>query len=214
MSTETTPQTRRALLTTLGMVGGGVALSQGIPGLARAAAAPLPVRIEVPTEQSAAPYGAMLGQPFPEGGAVASFKTPSGMAVWRQHLFDAGKDGEFEIVWVNHGGSDPVVTRLEQHHLTEQAIIPLTGDLIHIVALTGRDGAPDLATVNAFRLAPGIGLCMAKDVWHTSRSRGITNLMLTRASTSVDMTRYQTKQGDPVETTLKDIPPIRLSDPI
>ncbi len=90
----------------------------------------------------------------------------------------------------------------------------LTGELIHIVALSGPDGAPDLATVKAFRLAPGIGLNMGRDVWHASRSNGVTLVMLTRSKTSTDMAQFQNKKGPLAETALRETAPIRLLDPI
>lgn len=214
MTIQTKPPTRRTLLTMLGTASAGLVLSHIAPDFAHAAE-PLPVRIEVPTEQSAAPYGSLLGKPFPTGElGDGTFKTPTGVQVWRQQIFDDGVDGNADIAWVIHKGAEPIVNRFEQHHLTEQAVIPLTGELIQIVALSGRDGAPDLSTIRAFRLAPGIGLCMGRDVWHASRSNGVTLVMLTRSSTSTDMAQFQNKKGPLVETLLRETAPIRLVDPI
>ncbi len=203
----------------LGVAGCGLALKQARPAFAeplepRTGAAST-LRIEAPTEGNVAPYGSFLGKPFPTYDDPASFRTSTGMAVWRQQIFDAGDHGDVEIVWVNHQGADPLITRLEQHHLTQQAVVPLTGDLIHIVALSTATGEPDLASMRAFRLPPGTGLCMGRDVWHASRSHGVTVLMLTRGSTSIDMARYQKHKADTLsETSLRAIAPIRLADPI
>lgn len=219
MATETWPRTRRELMALIGKAGTALAFCRTAPGFAQAVTTtgkpPMPVRIEVPTAQTAAPYGSLLGKPFPEErDAIASFRTPSGMAVWRQELFDVGPGGEPEIAWVIHKGADPIVTRFEKHDLTEQAVIPLTGDLIQIVALSGADEAPDLSTIRAFRLTPGIGLSMGRNIWHASRSKGITLAMLTRGSTSVAMARFQKKEGPISETAFRETSPIRLIDPI
>jgi len=209
MTNETTLHVRRKLL---GLIAASVAVALSTPVLA---AEPLSIKIEVPTEASAAPYGSLLGRPFPAGEVGdGTFKTPSGVQVWRQDIFDTGADGKADIAWVIHKGADPMVNRFEQHHLTEQAVIPLTGELIQIVALSGPDGAPDLATVKAFRLAPGIGLNMGQDVWHASRSNGVTLVMLTRSTTSTDMAQFQNKKGPLAETALRETAPIRLLDPI
>ena len=219
MTTTAVLPRRRDLLALLGLVGCDLALKQARPALAQALA-PRPdvartLKIEAPTEASVAPYGSFLGKSFPTDDDPAAFRTPTGMAVWRQQIFDVGDHGDVEIVWVNHKGADPIITRLEQHHLTEQAVVPLTGDLIHIVALSTPSGEPDLASMRAFRLTPGVGLCMGRDVWHASRSNGITLLMLTRGSTSIDMARYQKHTRDTLsETSLQAIPPIGLADPI
>jgi ureidoglycolate lyase len=210
--------TRRDILRSLGCVAAGATLFESLPALAQAFKPPtdaLPIHIEVPTEQSAAPYGALLGKPYPAtGDAVGSFRTLSGVQVWRQQVFDAGIDGKVDIAWVVHKGAEPLVNRFEQHHLTEQAVIPLTGELIQIVALSLPDGAPDLATARAFRLAPGTGLCMGRDVWHASRSNGVTLAMLTRATTSADMAQFQNKRGPLAETSLRETRWLRLVDPI
>lgn len=219
MTHEAGPRTRRELLAMVGVAGGGLALAQSVPAPARAAErlkGERALKIETPTEQSAAPYGALLGTPFPAGGGPLAFATPNGMQVWSQTKFDAGPGGEMDIVWVHHVGDNPLITNLEQHHLTEQAIIPLTGDIVHIVCLSGPDRKPDLATMKAFRLSPGIGLTMSRDVWHGSRSRGIINMMLSRKSTSLDTADHRGRQkpGPMVETSLADISPVRLVDPI
>lgn len=214
MTFAVAPKSRRHVLSLFGKAGSGLVISQFLPALAHAAD-PLPIKIEIPTEQSAAPYGSLLGKPFPKGDlGPGTFKTPSGVQVWRQQIFDDGNDGKTDIAWVIHKGVEPIVNRFEQHHLTEQAVIPLTGELIQIVALSGAEGAPDLSTVKAFRLAPGIGLNMGRDVWHASRSNGVTLVMLTRATTSTDMAQFQNKKGPLAETSLRETAPLRLIDPI
>lgn len=211
MSIQIISRTRRDLLGRLGVIGAGLALHQALPGLADAAEPPkvLPVlKIETPTEQSLAPYGSMLGKPLRTGDGIVAFSSKNTDS-WRQTLFNAGPGGEDEIVWVTYRNTDPVVDRLEQHHLTEQAVVPLTGPLIQVLALSGPDGQPDPATVKAFRLTPGVGVNMGRDVWHASRARNTTILMLTRGSTSVEI--LNRRKGGPLnETAMQSIPPMRL----
>lgn len=211
MMSEPEPRTRRELLSQFGKAAAGVALYQ-VAGAAWAAE-PLPtLKEQTPTEQNLAPYGTMLGKPFPTAEGAIAFRTPV-VASWRQHIFDPGKGGEDEIVWVEYKITDPVISRLEQHMLTEQAVVPLTGSIVQILALSGADGKPDPSTLRAFRLEPGVGVCMARGVWHTTRSRLSTCLMLTRGSTSVDILDHLA--GKPLlETTNENIPPVRLAEPI
>lgn len=214
MMHDTTHRTRRRLLTMMGKATAGLALYRGLdqamPALAYGAEAPgKTLRVEAAlTEQNVAPYGSMLGKPFPTQEGVVAFRTDQ-VASWRQTLFNAGKGGEVEIVWVNYKITDPLISRLEQHSLTEQSVVPLTGDIIQILALSGADGAPDASTLRAFRLTPGIGINMARGVWHTTRSKGATCLMLTRGSTSVDILDH--RKGKPLtETSVMNVAPIRL----
>lgn len=209
MRMETTPQTRRDLLAMIGTAGTGAALFSAIPALAAEPAGPSALRIETATEQNVEPYGWLLGKSFPTAPGAIAFRTPTVVST-REQLFDPGKDGEVEVVWVDYSGNDPVIARLEQHYLTQQAVVPLTGDIVQIVALSRADGAPDLSTLRAFRLSPGIGLCMRPGLWHTTRSKGAKCLMLTRASTSVDIINHIKAKTPLSETVMLDIPPVRL----
>jgi ureidoglycolate lyase len=169
----------------------------------------LRARIEEATPDSVTPYGWMLGKPFPSEASAPAFRN-SATGFWREHLFDPGKDGEVEVLWVDYNNADPLVGQLEKHHLTQQAVVPLKGNIIQILALSAADGAPDLSSLRAFRLSAGIGLCMRPDVWHATRSKAATCLMLTRASTTVDLIAGLEREAPPTETSLRDIPPVRL----
>ncbi len=57
--------------------------------------------------------------------------------------------------------------------------MPRTGVIFQVLCLSGADGRPDLSTLRAFKLSPGIGLCMRPGVWHTTRAENATCLMLT-----------------------------------
>lgn len=213
MTTETVLQSRRDMLTLMGRTAGGVALGQALPTFAGAAQAPMAGELtitvdEAPSQQSVAAYGWLLGKPFPTGPDAIAFRTPT-VSSRREHIFDSGKGGEDEVVWVEYANADPLVNRLEKHPLTQQAVVPLIGTVIQIVATSNSAGMPDMASIRAFRLIPGIGLCMAPGVWHSTRSKGSTCLMLTRGSTSVDILDH--RKGKPMtETTLQPVTPFRV----
>jgi ureidoglycolate lyase len=115
------------------------------------------------------------------------------------HIFDPGVRGETEVLWVNYRNRQPVITSLEVHRLTQQAVIPITGDIIQIVAASQPDGSPGLDSIRAFRLQPGEGICMRPGCWHTTRvdAGEIRCLMLTRTSTTIDLVSHLTA-GSPL----------------
>lgn len=51
---------------------------------------------------------------------------------------------------------------------------------------------------------------MNRHTWHATRSAGATCLMLTRASTTVDLVQHLAMGGRPVESTIRSISPVRL----
>lgn len=162
------------------------------------------------TPAAFAPYGWMLGKPFPIDPAIPAFTNPA-TDFWREHIFDPGQDGEPEILWVNYRNAGNV-SQLEKHLRTQQAIVPLTGSIIHIVARGAADGSPDLSTLSAFMVRPGQGLCMAPDCWHASRvqSAEVTCLMLTRRSTTMDLVGMMKNVQAAQESELVDVPTIDL----
>jgi ureidoglycolate lyase len=166
------------------------------------------LRVSPLTEDALAPYGWFLGKPMT--GSSATIYTDPATDFWHQCMFDPGAGGRAEILWVNYRNNDPIVAKLEKHHLTEQAVVPLEGEIIQVLALSAPDGAPDLATLRAFRLQPGVGISMRPGVWHATRSAASTCLMLTRSSTTVDLIRHLTAAAPPVESMMRDIPPVRL----
>lgn len=137
------------------------------------------------------PYGAVWGRPY--GNDSPSF-TNSATDFWHQHFFDCGDQGKPEVLWVNYRKNDRTVNALEVHWLTEQAIVPL-GPLgvIHVVALNDASGLrPDPATLKAFYIAPGNGICMHTGCWHATQvvDAQVSCLMLTRASTTAELVDY------------------------
>jgi ureidoglycolate lyase len=135
-----------------------------------------------------ATYGWMLGKPLPSGRDIPAYTSPSS-DFWREHLFDTGSTGETEVLWVKYRNNEEVVDSLEAHWLTEQAIVPLTGPVIQLVAASTPDGRPDVDTLQAFLVPVGEGICMRPHCWHATRvfQNEVTCLMLTRRSTTYDL---------------------------
>lgn len=168
------------------------------------------VSIETLTEEAVAPFGWLLGKPFPNGADAVAFSNAA-TDFRREHLFRPGEGGEVEVLWVSYRNEDRAVATLERHLLTQQAVVPLVGEITQILALSLPDGAPDLESLRAFRVPPGMGICMKPEIWHATRSAGSTCLMLTRATTTVDLIGHMAHGRTPVETELRDVPGIRLA---
>jgi ureidoglycolate lyase len=169
------------------------------------------VSIEVLDPDAVAPFGWMLGKPYPAAAGTAAYRNTAS-AFWQEHLFNPGSDGEVEILWVNYRDAGRAIDRLEAHHLTQQAVVPLTGEIVQVVALSDKEGAPDLTTARAFHLSSGMGICMRPGIWHTTRTIGpeATCLMLTRSSTTSDLVNHLANRRAARETSLRDIQQIHL----
>jgi ureidoglycolate lyase len=170
------------------------------------------IRVQLPSEAVVAPFGCLLGKPLPEGADAIAFRSP-GSDFWQEHVFLPGEGGETEILWVKYRQTDPIVARLENHLLTQQAVVPVSGSIIQIVAASDASGAPDLSTACAFLLDPGQGLCMQPHTWHATRAvdAEATCLMLTRRSTTVDLVRHLNHGAAITESRLIDIPKLHLT---
>jgi len=171
-----------------------------------------PISIEPLTAEAAVSYGWMLGKPCSSEDTVSAFMSP-GSDFWQEHVFDAGSQGQPEVLWVTYRVSDPVIAKLEVHHLTQQAVVPLVGGIVQLVAASDAAGNPDLATARAFALTPGIGICMKPGIWHATRTMDAgesTCLMLTRRSTTVDLVSHLVRKAPAAESRLVEIAPFRL----
>jgi len=150
--------------------------------------------VEPLTARAIAPYGWMLGKPCDPADA-ASFASPAS-DFWSEHVFDTA-GGQTELLWVVYRSRDDEIARLEAHLLTQQAIIPLSGAIIQVVGLGLPDGSLDEASVRAFLVANGQGVCMRPGCWHATRVEDdeVTCAMLTRRSTTLDLARHLNAGG-------------------
>jgi ureidoglycolate lyase len=151
------------------------------------------IDIQPLTADNFRPYGWMLGKTILLEGSIPAFRNPE-TDFWQEHIFDPGIGGETEVLWVKYRNSQHEVTCLEAHSLTQQAIVPLTGEIIHVVAGSEEDGSPDIRSVSAFRVHVGEGICMRPGCWHTTRVdvQEVTCMMLTRRSTTIDLIAHLT----------------------
>ena len=87
-------------------------------------------------------------------------------------------------------------------------------DSIQVVSKSAADGSPDLATLAAFRVPQGQGICMRPGCWHATRvvDGEVTCLMLTRRSTTVDLIQHLTTDARATESAIVEIPLQRLED--
>ena len=144
------------------------------------------------------PYGWLLGKTIRLDGNIPAFSA-SEIEFWQEHVFDPGAGGETEVLWVRYRNKQREVSSLESHKLSQQAIVPLTGEIIQVVAGSQQDGSLDASTMKAFRVPVGQGICMRPGCWHTTRvdAAEVTCLMLTRRSTTVDLIAHLT-DGSPL----------------
>lgn len=163
------------------------------------------------TPEAFRPYGWMLGKPIPDGNGVPLFSNPA-TDFWQEHLFNTGAGGDAELLWVNYRSQSMEIASLEKHLLTQQAIVPLTGEVIQVVAGSAEDGSPDLSTLAAFRVPQGQGVCMRPGCWHATRvsDAEVTCLMLTRRSTTLDLIQHLTTDAAASESAIVAIPVQRL----
>jgi ureidoglycolate lyase len=157
-------------------------------------------------------YGWMLGKPLAADGQVPSYRSPSS-DFWREHLFDTGVAGETEVLWVKYRNAEDMVESLEAHWLTQQAIVPLTGPVIQLVATSTAAGLPDTESLRAFWVPPGEGVCMRPHCWHATRvlQEEVTCLMLTRRSTTYDLVVHLETGAPACESGIRPITPHRLA---
>ncbi len=162
------------------------------------------LRIQPLTAAEFAPYGTTLGAQRPDS-------LPSAINFWAEHSFRSGLP-ETEVLRVVYSNADCMINSLESHHLTEQALLPITGPIVQIVAISRSESSKivDLFSLRAFYIAVGQGVCMAPRCWHTTRvvTPGEAQcVMLTRASTTADLMAHLTKGSPLSESTIVAISP-------
>ncbi|MDS0793043.1 ureidoglycolate lyase [Burkholderia pseudomultivorans] len=172
---------------------------------------PLSIPVEPLDAHRCEPFGWMLGKPVSAEGDTPAYVSPSS-DFWREHLFDTGARGETEVLWVVYRNREETVASLELHRLTQQAIVPLTGPIIHVVATARNDGEPDLDTLRAFDIPVGKGICMRPNVWHATRvaDKEATCLMLTRPSTTYDLVVHLKTGAPACESVIRAVTPVRI----
>lgn len=160
---------------------------------------------QIPVEALSAtalePYGWLLGKPVAAADAALAY-TSAASDFWHEHGFQPGPGGETDILWVEYRSADPAITLFEAHRLTQQAVVPLRGGIIQILALPAADGRPDATSIRAFALNPGQGICMRPGIWHATRTSGgnATCLMLSRRSTTADLVAHLNTDTAAAET--------------
>ncbi|WP_374632050.1 ureidoglycolate lyase [Ferrovibrio sp.] len=177
-----------------------------------------PLPVETVSAAALAPFGWLLGKAVSTADAAAdtalAFTSPA-TDFWHEHGFDTGPGGETDILWVVYRSTDRTITECEKHSLTQQAVIPLTGAIIQILALPAADGAPDMTSARAFVIPVGTGICMRPGIWHTTRVpvESADCLMLSRRSTTADLVRHLNTGTPAQETQISAIPAHVLSFP-
>ena len=108
------------------------------------------------------------------------------------HDFDPGEGGATEVLWVTYRPRALVVSSLEVHWDTQQAVVPLgSASIIQVLCPSKSDGSkdPDLENIGAWLIQPGQGICMMPGCWHATfaMDQEATALMLSRRSTTLDL---------------------------
>jgi ureidoglycolate lyase len=146
------------------------------------------IEVQELTVDSFCRYGWLLGKPFRHDRGIPTFRNAD-IDFWEEQRFDSGVEGETQVLWVSYRNRDRTIKSLEVHRLTQQVVVPLTGEIIQIVAMSRQDGSPDINSLRAFRIPVGKGVCMQAGCWHTTRVEvpEVQCLMLTRRSTTIDL---------------------------
>jgi ureidoglycolate lyase len=171
----------------------------------------LPIPVLPLSAADFAPYGTVLGA---ASGATFDHRGP--MSDFRhEHAFEIGKtggaDGRTDILGVLYRDPGPDLRRMEMHRLTEQAVVPLTRDIVQAVALGAPDDGerPDLATIAAFRIPVGSGICMKRGCFHASFAPWgeARCLMLSRLSTTRDLASHLSRGAPLYESRITVLDP-------
>ncbi|WP_423760409.1 ureidoglycolate lyase [Burkholderia sp. NLJ2] len=167
-----------------------------------------PLTVEELTPESFSPFGWVLGKAMDSTADVPFFKDAT-MSMWREHLFDTGAPHETEIVWSNFSDDGAIVRTMETRLLTQQAVVPLTGPLIQIVATSNDAGGPDIDSIRAFEIPIGKGTCVRPGCWHAIRvSEGeVMAFLLSRQSTTFDWMVHLHTGCPAAESLMKPIEP-------
>lgn len=166
----------------------------------------LRLQVQRLTREAYEPFGWVLGD-------VPNVDSPDyfggdGTEFWAEHDFEVGLGGAVQLLWVQYKWHGFEIESMESHRLTEQAIIPATGDpIVHVVCPPPADPmqpdiVPDLDRIQAFLLDGTKGVCMRRGCWHMHRSLRdtATYLMITRRSTTTDILEEKRSGAQTTET--------------
>lgn len=90
----------------------------------------------------------------------------TGMDNFNYYLIDSMKsDGEITIGLLEVIKKVEKTKQFEIHHLTEEVILPIKGEaLLHLVSPDNL--SPVIDDIVTFKIEPGVGVKLYKDVWH------------------------------------------------
>ncbi|MPW20408.1 ureidoglycolate hydrolase [Paraburkholderia sp. CNPSo 3157] len=164
------------------------------------------LNIEPLTPDAFARYGWVLGNPVAYGSDQPFYNSDT-FSIWREHLFDAGAPNETEILWSRFKDGDLTVRSLETRWLTQEAVVPLTGPLIQIVAVSDESGEPDIDSVRAFIVPVGMGTCVRPQSWYAIRILGdeVEAFVLSRRSATNDLIAHRRAGRPTAQSKLRSI---------
>lgn len=94
--------------------------------------------------------------------------------------------------------------------------MPLSGEMVHVVAPSQTENTklPDVSRLKAFHIVPKQGVVMNPGVWHTSFvfSGETTCLMLTRASTTIDLVKHLNNESLAEESAIVELSQLDIPD--
>jgi len=169
------------------------------------------LEIEPLSESRFAPYGWVLGKPTMPG-SDGPFYASSTLTMWRTHLFDTGGSDKTDVLWMSLTCDDSDVERLQARWITEEALIPLSGPVVQIVASSTDDRRPDMDTLRAFEVPVGLGVCVRPQCWYSTRALNgdVTSLVLSRRSSTYDFLVHLQTGAPACETGVRAIEPRSL----
>jgi ureidoglycolate lyase len=169
------------------------------------------LKIESLSEATFLPYGWVLGQEM-TAASDGPFFTSRNFRMWRTHLLDTGGSDKIDVLWMNLASRENRVDQLQTRFITEEALIPLSGPLIQVVAISRDDGKPNMESVRAFVVPVGLGICMRPHCWYATHALrdDITVIVLSRRSSTYDFLVHLQTGAPACETGVISIDPRRL----
>ena len=138
-------------------------------------------------ERSFAPYGQVLPLLAPAGRSINAGTTERLDLPGPLDLHRAGGQPVLAVFRAQAQAEVGPWHTLERHRLGSQSFVPL-GPARWLVLVARGDHAPDVNTLAAFEVGPGVGLTLHADTWHHPLIALVESsfLVLERAGTAVD----------------------------